>query len=152
MARVAYSEENKRYSAAHDPRDNRSFREITKPLEDRELTFSKSSFNTFSQGLHSHLQRYEFKNLDHILSGIEKLPQLAPGETAQELLERKEIYYARRNLVRSCLGIALSKYVIHQGEDHAFIYSQLNPITDPNIFYITMTALCTPNQSIDTWL
>ena len=90
MAAVPYSDANKRYQDADDPDTNNNFTNFYKCAEERELKLSKADFQAFKLALFSHLQRYEFRNIHQVLDGTEKKPQLAPGETPAELLERKK--------------------------------------------------------------
>lgn len=45
---------------------------------------------------------------------------------------------------RAFLGIVISKYFIHQGDDHAFVSAQVENKTDAHEFWSTLNTNCTP--------
>ena len=147
-ARVPFSKANKDYSIYDDPDGNTAFENIREVFEKQHIKFSKTDYDQWKVEIYAHFGTSDYQDIVDILDGTEKPPELAPGESADHLRDRKNTFIRRKKLLLACFSIMMAKYIINKGEDAQFINGQVKPIQDPHQYLIKLDELCSNNQSM----
>ena len=77
------------------PDDNTAFENIRVVFEKLYIKFSKTDYDQWKVEIYAHFGTSDYQDIVDILDGTEKLSELAPGESAEHLRERKTTFTRR---------------------------------------------------------